>query len=61
MFKYYFEEDQKELGYKKYVICEILGCTMPTLASRLKNPGTFKSSEILKLQELGFKSMKRLT
>tara|TARA_R110002167_G_scaffold169406_4_gene367363 strand:- start:263 stop:448 length:186 start_codon:yes stop_codon:yes gene_type:complete len=60
MFKYYFDEDLKKLGFKKYKVCKILKCTMPTLASRLKNPGTFTVSEINKLQEIGFEAMKRL-
>jgi len=60
MFKYYFDEDLKRLGMKRYTICQILDCTMPTLASRLNNPGTFTVSEIKKLQDVGFDSMKRL-
>lgn len=60
MFKYYFDEDLKKLGIKKYIVCEVLNCTMPTLASRLKNPGTFTVDEINKLQEIGFEAMKRL-
>ncbi len=60
MFKYYFDEDLKRLNMKRYTICQILDCTMPTLASRLNNPGSFTVSEIKKLQDVGFDSMKRL-
>jgi hypothetical protein len=60
MFKYYFDEDLKKLGLKRYTVCKILNCTMPTLASRLNNPGTFTVKEMNQLKDLGFESMKRL-
>lgn len=60
MFKYYFDEDLKKLGLKRYVVCKMLKCTMPTLQSRLKNPGSFTVDEILTLKENGFESMNRL-
>jgi hypothetical protein len=61
MFKYYFDEDRKKLGLKKNVVASLLSCTMPTLQSRLDNPGTFTVSEIKILKDNGFEeSMKRL-
>lgn len=61
MFKYYFDEDRKKLGLKKNVVASLLSCTMPTLQSRLENPGTFTVSEIKILKDNGFEeSMKRL-
>jgi len=60
MFKYYFDEDLKKLGMKRYTVCEILKCTMPTLASRLDNPGKFTVDEIQILKEVGFESVNRL-
>jgi|TARA_S200002703_G_C3800200_1_gene247240 hypothetical protein len=60
MFKYYFDEDLKKLGLKRYVVCEMLDFTMPTLQSRLNNPGTFTVAEIKTLKDNGFESMNRL-
>jgi hypothetical protein len=60
MFRYYFDEDLKKLGLKRYVVCEMLKCTMPTLQSRLNNPGTFTVNEIKTLKDNGFESMNRL-
>jgi hypothetical protein len=60
MFKYYFDDDLKKLGLKRYVVCEMLKCTMPTLQSRLNNPGTFTVNEIKTLKDNGFESMNRL-
>jgi hypothetical protein len=61
MFKYYFDEERKKLGLHKQVVAKMLSFTMPTLASRLENPGTFKSSEIKILKDIGFvESMNRL-
>jgi len=59
-FKYYFEKDLKKLGLKRYTVCEMLDCTMPTLSSRLSNPGTFTVKEIKKLAQEGFESMQKL-
>lgn len=61
MFKYYFDEDRKKLGLKKNVVASMLQCTMPTLQSRLENPGTFTVAEIKILKDNGFEqSMNRL-
>ena len=59
-FKVHFDEDLKKLGLKRYVVCTMLKCTMPTLQSRLNNPGTFTVAEIKTLKENGFESMNRL-
>jgi|TARA_R100000081_G_scaffold89397_2_gene62179 hypothetical protein len=60
IFKLYFEKDLKELGFKRYTVCEMLSCTMPTLSSRIENPGKFTLDEIQTLKDHGFKSMDRL-
>ena len=60
IFKLYFEEDLKKLGLKRYTVCKMLSCTMPTLSSRIENPGKFTVDEIQTLKENGFKSMDRL-
>ena len=61
MFKYYFDEDRKKLGLQKQVVAKMLSVTMPTLASRLDNPGTFTVQEIKILKDNGFiESMNRL-
>lgn len=61
VFKLYFEKDLKTLGIKKYTVCKILGCTMPTLSNRVNNPGKFTVDEIETLKENGFiESMQRL-
>jgi len=40
----------KRLKLKRYEVCGLLNCTMPTLKSRLKNPKTFTIGEVLLLQ-----------
>ncbi len=59
-FKYYFEKDLKQLGLKRYTVCKLLNCTMPTLSTRLNNPGTFTLAEIKTLKKEGFVSMEKL-
>lgn len=59
-FKVYFEEDLSNLGLKRKTVCKMLKCTMPTLQSRLKSPGTFSINEIKILKDNGFVSMNRL-
>jgi hypothetical protein len=44
----------KRLKLKRYDVCSLLSCTMPTLKSRLKNPKTFTIGEVLLLQENKF-------
>jgi hypothetical protein len=54
MFEREFVGELKRLKLKRYDVCYILQCTMPTLKSRLKNPGTFTLNEINNLKECGF-------
>lgn len=54
MFENFFKGEMKRLGLKRYEVCDILGCTMPTLKSRLQNPDTFNIGEISTLMEKGF-------
>jgi len=44
----------KRLNLKRYDVCTLLSCTMPTLKSRLKNPMTFTIAEIIILQHNDF-------
>ena len=50
MFEQHFKGEMKRLKLKRYVVCGLLNCTMPTLKSRLKNPKTFTIGEVLLLQ-----------
>ena len=54
MFENYFKGEMKRLGLKRYEVCSILDCTMPTLKSRLQNPENFTISEISILLDKGF-------
>lgn len=54
MFEEKFKNEMKRLNLKRYDVCTLLNCTMPTLKSRLKNPMTFTISEIIILQENDF-------
>ncbi len=44
----------KRLNLKRYDVCFLLDCTMPTLKSRLKNPETFTIGEVMILQNSDF-------
>ena len=55
MFENYFKDEMKRLSLKRYDVCNILDCTMPTLKSRLKNPNTFTIKEVNTLMDSGFK------
>lgn len=46
MFEQQFKEQMKLLNLKRYDVCALLKCTMPTLKSRLKNPETFTLGEV---------------
>lgn len=59
-FEHYFKKDLKKLGLKRYTVCQMLDCTMPTLSSRLSNPGTFTVKEIKTLAQEGFECAKKL-
>jgi len=54
MFEQHFKTEMKRLNLKRYDVCSLLSCTMPTLKSRLKNPETFTIGEVLLLQENKF-------
>jgi len=44
----------KRLNLKRYDVCQLLNCTMPTLKSRLQNPKSFTISEVSILQGAEF-------
>jgi hypothetical protein len=44
----------KRLNLKRYDVCELLQCTMPTLKSRLQNPESFTIGEVIILQSADF-------
>jgi len=44
----------KRLNLKRYDVCKLIQCTMPTLKSRLQNPESFIIAEVLILQNAGF-------
>ena len=54
IFELHFRKELKSLKFKRYQICTILGCTMPTLKTRIENPGRFTVDEIKKLENNGF-------
>jgi hypothetical protein len=54
MFEDYFKGEMKRLSLKRYEVCSILNCTMPTLKSRLQNPQNFTIEEISILLDKGF-------
>jgi hypothetical protein len=54
MFEQQFKEQMKRLHLKRYDVCAILRCTMPTLKSRLQNPQTFTIGEVHLLQSNSF-------
>lgn len=49
-----FKEDLKRLRLRRYDVCEILECTMPTLKSRIYKPETFTVNEMILLRDNGF-------
>ena len=54
MFETKFKSEMKRLNAKRYDVCELLNCTMPTLKSRLQQPETFTISEVIILKKAGF-------
>jgi hypothetical protein len=54
MFETHFKAELKRLNLKRYDVCELLNCTMPTLKSRIKNPESFTVGEIIILQNSDF-------
>ena len=55
MFEQLFKAEMKRLNLRRYDVCRILDCTMPTLKGRLQNPENFTLGEIMILQENDFK------
>ena len=54
MFESHFKGEMKRLNLKRYDVCDLLSCTMPTLKSRLQNPESFTIGEIIILQNSDF-------
>ncbi len=54
MFESQFKGEMKRLNLKRYDVCDLLNCTMPTLKSRLQNPESFTIGEIIILQNSDF-------
>lgn len=54
MFEQLFKAEMKRLNLRRYDVCKILDCTMPTLKARLQNPKNFTLGEIMILQENDF-------
>ena len=54
MFESHFKGEMKRLNLKRYDVCELLQCTMPTLKSRLQNPESFTIGEVIILQSADF-------
>ena len=54
MFETHFKAEMKRLNLKRYDVCNLLNCTMPTLKSRLKNPDTFTIGEVIILKKAEF-------
>jgi hypothetical protein len=54
MFESHFKAEMKRLNLKRYDVCELLQCTMPTLKSRLQNPESFTIGEVIILKTADF-------
>lgn len=54
MFEQKFKLEMKRLNLKRYNVCQLLSCTMPTLKSRISNPETFTIAEVNILKENNF-------
>ena len=54
MFENKLKAQLKRLNLKRYDVCEMLKCTMPTLKSRLQNPDSFTIAEVTILSVAGF-------
>lgn len=54
MFETHFKAELKRLNLKRYDVCELINCTMPTLKSRLQNPESFTVGELLILENVNF-------
>tara|TARA_R110000772_G_scaffold65396_2_gene145956 strand:- start:61 stop:258 length:198 start_codon:yes stop_codon:yes gene_type:complete len=54
MFEQLFKAEMKRLNLKRYDVCKLLSCTMPTLKTRLQNPENFTIGEVILLKETNF-------
>ena len=54
MFENKFKAELKRLNLKRYDVCKMQQCTMPTLKSRLQNPDSFTIAEVTILSVAGF-------
>ncbi len=54
MFETHFKAEMKRLKLKRYDVCKLLNCTMPTLKSRLQNPESFTIGEVIILKTSQF-------
>tara|TARA_R100000149_G_scaffold62268_1_gene32239 strand:- start:130 stop:531 length:402 start_codon:yes stop_codon:yes gene_type:complete len=54
IFELHFKRELKRLNLKRFDVCKILDCTMPTLKSRVENPGSITIGEMNKLVNSGF-------
>tara|TARA_R100000951_G_scaffold43080_1_gene36240 strand:- start:5821 stop:6012 length:192 start_codon:yes stop_codon:yes gene_type:complete len=54
MFEQKFKIEMKRLNLKRYNVCQLLSCTMPTLKSRILNPETFTIAEVNILKKNNF-------
>jgi hypothetical protein len=53
-FKDYFKSELKRLNFTREMLAIRMGYSLPTLRSRVNNPGTFTIDEIKQLQDIGF-------
>jgi hypothetical protein len=53
-FKDYFKSELKRLNFTREMLAIRMGYSLPTLRSRINNPGTFTIDEIKQLQDIGF-------
>lgn len=54
IFEWHFKQELQRLKMKRFDVCKILDCTMPTLKSRVENPGSITINEMNKLVNAGF-------
>ena len=54
MFEQLFKAEMKRLNLKRYDVCKLLSCTMPTLKTRLQNPENFTIGEVILLKKTNF-------
>ena len=54
MFETQFKAEMKRLNLKRYDVCKLPQCTMPTSKSRLQKPESFTIGEVIILQSADF-------